>query len=178
MPILSIITAPFRFLKRRLYDEPIERRAEALFVKMMVVYEKDEEHRLKLEHRARAEDDERQKLAAAFQPFKTKRLTNGQVKQLIIMDEQQLQALEVIGDELRAELTNRAIYFEGTARDKAMWTMVGINLLLEQVRDRIKRFSDRQERDRNKEKAKAEASPKEVPRSIMDLYSDTLMKRA
>lgn len=143
-----------------------------------ILYERKEmELKRKIEERKRvvADLEERKQLADAWMPFNPKRMTKGQVKALTFFDELQLGALDVIEEEIRAELSNRAMRMDGVERDKAMWAAVGARRYLEAVKQKIDHFGGRKKREEVKASIEAAKEEKTQPRTMSDLYGERLL---
>lgn len=166
--IIGYISA-WRVKRQQAMQSKIDEQARNLFLKMLAEHEDDEVQR-KL-----ADLEERKKLADAWMPFKTKKMTKGQAKALSFLDDAQIIALDVIDEEIRGELSNRALRADGIARDKAMWAAVGVRMYVDAIKQRIESYGGRQQREDVKRKIESEKSEKTVVRTIKELYGDQLI---
>lgn len=148
----------------------IEERAQHLMLKYLV-----EHDRMELE-KQHEEMEAKKQIADAWMPFNPRRLTKGQAKALTLFDDNMIAAHEVLCEELRAELSNRSLIADGAQRDRALWAMVGVNMVRHALKQKIEHFGGQQKREKAKKQKAAEMAPKETPRSIMDLYGDQLMQ--
>lgn len=119
--------------------------------------------------------EEKKILSEAWQPFSPHRLTVNQAKALLMFDDLQVQVLEVIDEEIRADLSNRALRADGIQRDKAMWAAVGCRMFLDAVKQKIEHLGERQKREETKQKVESQKTEKVATRTMIDLYSNSLI---
>lgn len=123
--------------------------------------------------------DQRQ-VAAAWRPYTQERKLNKAQQRSLAegVSETLMSAIEVLARERMRQLSNRAlISAEGTMMQaKPMWCGVGVNMLLEDIREAVKLLERKEIRDAQKTKAAAATVPpdqeKSPPRDVTHLYEN------
>lgn len=117
--------------------------------------------------------NERKNLAAAFHPFeKPEDYTKNEARAIFDVRGLTLDAIEKLNRNYQKELGTKAMMLDGAARDKPMWMALGSQMLIENIKLKIKQFDGTQAREKEKVKAQRRNAPKEEKRDVTSLYKN------